>query len=978
MSLGGHFSLLSLSTADRGVSIVSSSCGGGVDQALTSAEGGVAVPNMSSLLKKKSLDLASSASAKKRDDLTCLGSDDSGIICNSEHEHSQAVTHKSHKGPSGASRDSISSTGTDTIEENEDEMFSHGEGDEDDEERGMRSRTPSDEEQGEHCGSSTEERRMRESVVASSEAASGRGNSSDGSGGASKATRSALSQTGVSINGPVAFVPKDARVLSTMANGIKVLSPNRHDHYEVTSSPAASSAAATSSSGKDHKNDVMFKNFFGATKNAIFRTAQSIIDNHEKKSSHKKLSIELAPGEGWPIEDAALPASPISSGSTPTQSGHSSEHSLATTTNTSSPPSGTSPVLSPTSETAPVIASPPKKREFFMLKPKMPVFHLSSGPHKATQQVTASDCAKETAGGKRLPGTAVHQCQGVKEQRGQTEDQPIGSALAKSALKTTPDMSVDSGTIANGTGAARSAKADHNGLLRFFESPIFNIHFAVHYLFYSKEPGVLMFIANKIFSFPDDEVDLYMPQLVLMYTQMDELADILDSYLVYRCRKSVDFSLKCAWLLESYNLNVLESMAIQHGGGGSNSGNAKATVGLVANKVSRLYLLRELYPKRERKFHQHLVGVVGMMDHVLHVPDVQSPMKKTHHRSQSDATGLLSGGCGGNSSGGSGGNTGSGGIAGGSGAGSGVGPGGSLVGNGDLGRSRMLHGLTTSYPKPLALGDLTTGRAFDNGCLCFGTVRGTVNDLRGQKTVCACGAPKLLPEREFMKILIDIGRTLTSLPTKSEKTTALRMFLNLINKNLPARVWLPLYSDIPHHVVRITEDKTAVLNSKDKTPYIIYVEVVEVNDIYTSPVMPKLMPTLRHTKSEEHLETALEAAAANRQGSGASGGGNGGGGGGQQPQMKKDLLRASLSANVAGAASSLLKPDENGEDVDKSSNRSSSESGFDLRVREDDVWSQEDDEITAQYLQMQKLVDRDAVSQLSMDSCDSKDQGKWL
>lgn len=54
------------------------------------------------------------------------------------------------------------------------------------------------------------------------------------------------------------------------------------------------------------------------------------------------------------------------------------------------------------------------------------------------------------------------------------------------------------------------------------------------------------------------------------------------------------------------------------------------------------------------------------------------------------------------------------------------------------------------------------------------------------------------------------------------------MRLNLINKNLPARVWLPLNSDIPHHVVRITEEKTAVLNSKDKTPYIIYVEVVEV------------------------------------------------------------------------------------------------------------------------------------------------------
>lgn len=168
--------------------------------------------------------------------------------------------------------------------------------------------------------------------------------------------------------------------------------------------------------------------------------------------------------------------------------------------------------------------------------------------------------------------------------------------------------------------------------------------------------------------------------------------------------------------------------------------------------------------------------------------------------------------------------------------------------------------------------------------------------------------------------------------------------------------------------MRITEDKTAVLNSKDKTPYIIYVEVVEVNDIYTSPVMPKLMPSLRHTKSEEHLEMSLEQVVSN--GGSVSGKQKDGAG-----QLKRDLLRASLSGS--GGVSNQLKVEDATEELEKSSNKSNnSESGFDLRLREDDVWSQEDDEITAQYIQMQKLVDRDAVSQLSMDSCDSKDQGE--
>lgn len=54
----------------------------------------------------------------------------------------------------------------------------------------------------------------------------------------------------------------------------------------------------------------------------------------------------------------------------------------------------------------------------------------------------------------------------------------------------------------------------------------------------------------------------------------------------------------------------------------------------------------------------------------------------------------------------------------------------------------------------LCLGDLSTGRAFDNGCTCFDTVRGTVNGLLGQKTVCSCGVSgisSLVPFRSFGK-----------------------------------------------------------------------------------------------------------------------------------------------------------------------------------------------------------------------------------
>uniref|UniRef100_W8B1X8 Phosphatidylinositol 4-kinase beta n=1 Tax=Ceratitis capitata TaxID=7213 RepID=W8B1X8_CERCA len=485
-----------------------------------------------------------------------------------------------------------------------------------------------------------------------------------------------------------------------------------------------------------------------------------------------------------------------------------------------------------------------------------------------------------------------------------------------------------------------------SGLLRFFESPVFNIHFAIHYLFYSKEPGVLSFIGNKIFSFPDQEVDLYMPQLIVMYIQMDELAEVLDPYLTIRCRKSVDFSLKCLWLLESYNYQF------------DSLGNG--------TRKSQLALLKEIFSKKERKVlsksdAKELPPAVGG---TVAVAAVSPLTKKTHHRSQSDATLLFSD--------------------------SRRHP--SSITLSISNRHYQQPPYTTQtlplIPPKLCLGDLTSGRAFDNGCTCFDSVRGQVNGLLGQKTVCSCNAPKTAPEKEFMKALINVGKNITSLPSKAEKTSALRMFLNLINKNLPARVWLPVFSDIPHHVVRITEEKTAVLNSKDKTPYIIYVEVVEVPDIYSSPLIPKMMPSLRHTKSEEHLEGACShphqlhqrnhnhvscsrtsscsshggAAAVNASNSSSS------------CRRKKEKLLSESSSSVASDAQTSTAAGGDGAHVCNAQQAMGATMGG-LHLTEDDVWSQEDDEITAQYMHLRKLSERDAISQMSLDSCDSRDQG---
>lgn len=42
------------------------------------------------------------------------------------------------------------------------------------------------------------------------------------------------------------------------------------------------------------------------------------------------------------------------------------------------------------------------------------------------------------------------------------------------------------------------------------------------------------FLGNKMFSFPDNEVDFYLPQLVVMYIQLHDVTEVLYPYLVHR------------------------------------------------------------------------------------------------------------------------------------------------------------------------------------------------------------------------------------------------------------------------------------------------------------------------------------------------------------------------------------------------------------------------------------------------------------
>lgn len=337
-----------------------------------------------------------------------------------------------------------------------------------------------------------------------------------------------------------------------------------------------------------------------------------------------------------------------------------------------------------------------------------------------------------------------------------------------------------------------STSGKQSWLLRLFESKMFDMSIAISYLFNSKEPGVQTYLGNRLFSFPEEEVDFYLPQLLNMYIHMHDVAEAIHPYIVYRCRHSVEFSLQTAWILSAFSADVLKP-------------NWKNSQGI---KLKNMILNEELRPKVDKK-----AGNLPSptLPHALHPLTVTTPVKKTHCRSKSDATGIY---------------------------------------------SKMPHSQTTGNLQKSNTGDLSTGRAFDSGCICVQSSEGIVNDLTGKETVCHCGAPRLKPELEFVNALMNIGSRLQQLPTKELRTSRLIAELAMLNLNLPARVWLPFGTNSHHHIVRIPHTQAIVLNSKEKAPYLLYVEVLEVENVYSSHVPSKrLENTLRFTKSEEDLTT---------------------------------------------------------------------------------------------------------------------------
>ncbi|KAF9580450.1 Phosphatidylinositol 4-kinase pik1alpha (PI4-kinase)(PtdIns-4-kinase) [Lunasporangiospora selenospora] len=113
---------------------------------------------------------------------------------------------------------------------------------------------------------------------------------------------------------------------------------------------------------------------------------------------------------------------------------------------------------------------------------------------------------------------------------------------------------------------------------------------------------------------------------------------------------------------------------------------------------------------------------------------------------------------------------------------------------------------------------------------------------------------------QFLLALVDIATRLVIVP-KPARLSALRAELTLLNHNLPAEICIPLWChatiDNPshHRVVRIPPQDAVVLNSADRVPYLLQVEVLDT-DMSVEEIRAQRRELREEEDSEEERENA--------------------------------------------------------------------------------------------------------------------------
>ena len=124
----------------------------------------------------------------------------------------------------------------------------------------------------------------------------------------------------------------------------------------------------------------------------------------------------------------------------------------------------------------------------------------------------------------------------AEDEHESTENELSTTPTALSPIEKTVYFSneIDLTTTATTTSTTEHLSVKHPGLLRLFDSTVCTASIVISYLYSSKEPVVQQFLGKKLFDYPHEEVDFYLPQLINMYIHIQSISSVIHDYITTR------------------------------------------------------------------------------------------------------------------------------------------------------------------------------------------------------------------------------------------------------------------------------------------------------------------------------------------------------------------------------------------------------------------------------------------------------------
>ncbi|RKP23463.1 hypothetical protein SYNPS1DRAFT_30789, partial [Syncephalis pseudoplumigaleata] len=382
--------------------------------------------------------------------------------------------------------------------------------------------------------------------------------------------------------------------------------------------------------------------------------------------------------------------------------------------------------------------------------------------------------------------------------------------------------------------------SNHQLLLRLFNSEFFNSWLAVSYLFrYPDNIGIQHYLCNELRKFPLNEIEFFLPQFChLLITQPTESV-ALETFILDQCQTSTHIAILTFWYLQAYRADLASKPFSK----------SYRICRRVFHRVRDILFAddqsEELRRRRDRVRENIAPACIGigcvmaavaaplMLAPAGHMAVVQGRKQAADHVEATEHE---------------------------------ASPRASVSDRESIVSQRFLKRLSGVFPtNSPTIEELHRGKAFslsrfmekaadsfrihayhphqrrrrrntptaDDASSIRGDIgAGGIADVEPERRERLLASHYFHSEMQFVMALVDISKRLCS-AARPARQSALQAELTLLNHNLPADVciplWCPATAERPfhHQVVRVALQDCVVLNSAEKVPYLLLVEVLE-------------------------------------------------------------------------------------------------------------------------------------------------------